>query len=152
MLNAELWMQNYECRIMNAELWMQNDEIKDWLHRMQSISAKSMQNVGGDGCGIKQLVEAQGASALDSAGSAWDFRDLLLRVYVFENLQIVTNSPQGHDDLTETKSQCHNGFRKKNIRKICLCIGKKTYFCENSGKMVKKVCLIRIYVLWYYVV
>jgi hypothetical protein len=32
------------------------------------------------------------------------FRDLLLRVFVFENLQIVTNSPKGHDDLTETKS------------------------------------------------
>ena len=43
-------MLNAECRIMNAEL--------------------RMQNVGGDGCGIKQLVEAQGASALDSAGSA----------------------------------------------------------------------------------
>ena len=75
------------------------------------------------------------------------FRDHLLRVFVFENLQIVTNSPKGHDDLTGTKSQCHKGFRKKNIRKICLCIEKKTYFCENSGKMVKKVCLIRIYVL-----
>ena len=43
-------MQNYECGIKNAEL--------------------RMQNVGGDGCGIKQLVEVQGASALDSADSA----------------------------------------------------------------------------------
>ena len=41
---------------------MRNYEIED--------STKSMQNVGGDGCGIKQLVEVQGASALDSADSA----------------------------------------------------------------------------------
>ena len=37
---------------------------------MQSISTKSMLDVLGDGCGIKQLEEVQGASALDSANSA----------------------------------------------------------------------------------
>ena len=116
---------------------MRNYEIKDWLHRVQSISTKSMLDVWGDGCGIKQLEEVQRASALDSAnsaGSAWDFRDLLLRVFVFENLQIVTNSPKGHDDLTETKSQCHKGFRKKNIRKICLCIEKKNVLLRKFWK------------------
>ena len=41
---------------------MRNYEIKDLT--------KSMQNVWGDGGGIKQLEEVQGASALDSAGSA----------------------------------------------------------------------------------
>jgi hypothetical protein len=54
--------------------------------------------------------------------------------FVFENLQIVTNSPKGHDDLTGTKSQCHKGFRKKNIRKICLCVEKKNVLLRKFWK------------------
>lgn len=51
-------------------------------------------------------------------------------------------------NLTDTVAPFPKGISRKGKPGLNMSLyRKKTYFCENSGKMVKKVCLIRIYVL-----